>query len=229
MRVPAAAGVLLLALGCGLLAQPLLDVSGAAAGAAGEKGIAESRSLTESADAPRAGSRHAGWDPAAAPGTDPSAYGDGIGVLHIPALDGDYRRVIAEGVGLDVLDRPEVGHFPGTAGPGEVGNFSLAGHRSTALRDVDDLGPGDRIHVQTAEGFYTYEVRNPHYVVEPTAVDVVAPVPGAPAVAPTERLLTLVTCFGAWNDADRLIVHAVFVEWRPLWAGPPTDLTLPSR
>jgi sortase A len=221
--MPALAGVLLLACSAGLFAVPLLDAAGASAGAVGARGTAESARLIAE-DGNRPGTRDAGWDPQALPVHEEAAYGEGIGVLVIPALGADYRRVVAEGVGLDVLDRPEIGHFPGTAGPGQVGNFALAGHRSTALLHLADVVPGDRVYLQSADGWYTYEVRDGHTVVEPTDVDVVAPVPGRPGEQPTERLLTLVTCYPEWGDAERLVLHAVFLEWRPLRAGPPDGI-----
>jgi sortase A len=223
MRVPAVAGVLLLACAAGLVAVPLLDAAGASAGAVGARGSVESHRIAALGDA-GPGSSDAGWDPSAPPAPPLAGYGEGIGVLFIPALGADYRRVVAEGVGLDVLDRPEIGHFPGSAGPGQVGNFALAGHRSTALLRLADVAPGDRVYLQTAEGWYTYEVREEHSVVDPTAVEVVAPVPGFPGQEATERLLTLITCYPEWGDAERLVLHAVFLEWRPLRAGSPDGI-----
>ncbi|BDZ47031.1 sortase domain-containing protein [Naasia aerilata] len=181
MRLPAVAGILFLAGAVALVAVPLLDAAGASAGGVGAAGTAESARLVAVDDGAAPGTRDAGWDPATPAASPAVPYGDGIGVLVIPALGSDYRRVVAEGVGLDVLDRPEIGHFPGTAGPGEVGNFALAGHRSTALLHLADVGPGDRVHLQTADGWYTYEVRDEHTVVAPTAVEVLSPCPARPA------------------------------------------------
>lgn len=221
MRVPAVAGVLVLALAGGVLAQPLLDASGATAEAASARGVVEERRLID--DGLRPSPRDDGWNPSEPPLLTVPVHGKAFGVLHIPALGEDYQRVLSQGIGLDVLDRPEIGHFPDTVGPGEVGNFALAGHRSTALRGLAAVVPGDRIVVQTVDGYYTYEVRTPHAIVPATAIEVVAAVPGSPGETPTERLLTLVTCY-SWGDADRLILHAVFVEWRPIRAGAPAEL-----
>lgn len=52
-------------------------------------------------------------------------------------------------------------------------------------------------------------------VTTPTDVDVVAPVPGRPEIAPADAkvpLLTLTTCHPIWSNAERLITHAVLAE-----------------
>jgi len=62
----------------------------------------------------------------------PDALNDegAFAVLRIPRFGDDYARPIIEGTGRDVLALG-VGHYVGTAGPGQVGNFALAGHRTT--------------------------------------------------------------------------------------------------
>ncbi len=50
-----------------------------------------------------------------------------------------------------------------TAMPGAVGNVAVAGHRQThgaVLDNIDTLVPGDRIYVQTRDGYYVYIFRN---------------------------------------------------------------------
>ncbi len=69
------------------------------------------------------------------------------GRIEIPATGVDF--FFLEGVDLDTLqDGPR--HYPGTPLPGQPGNAAIAGHRTTYLHpflDLDDVGPGDRIHV----------------------------------------------------------------------------------
>ena len=57
----------------------------------------------------------------------PDALNDdgAFAVLRIPRFGDDYARPIIEGTGRDVLALG-VGHYVGTAGPGQVGNFALA-------------------------------------------------------------------------------------------------------
>src|SRR4029453_2354830 len=100
------------------------------------------------------------------------------------------------------------GHYPNTALPGEVGNFSVAGHRSPAIFwDLDQMRSGDAVVVETRTMFYVYRVSNTE-IVAPTAIEVVAPVPDHPGMTPTEAMLTLTTCNPKWDNYQRLIVHA---------------------
>lgn len=155
-----------------------------------------------------------------------ASYGQAYGVVYIPRLGADYQRPIAEGTGTDVLDTLGLGHYEGTAEPGGIGNFSLAGHRQTSgavLDRIDELQNGDKIYVQTADGYYIYTVYNSHIVL-PHQVEVIAPVPNEPGREPTERILTLTSCHPRYGDTERYIVHAHFESWQPLAAGAPTDI-----
>src|SRR5699024_12289183 len=63
----------------------------------------------------------------------PDTIGDTMvwGTMHVPEFDRD-RFPLAEGVSLEeVLNVKGVGHYPETALPGQIGNFSVAGHRNT--------------------------------------------------------------------------------------------------
>ncbi|MFC6356310.1 class E sortase [Luethyella okanaganae] len=151
-----------------------------------------------------------------------------FGVLYVPRYGPDYQRNIAEGVGLNVLNstRLGVGRYPSTQMPGEVGNFALAAHRSAyggGMHLINELQLGDAIYVQTPDGYYTYRFRDLEYV-QPTAVEVLAPVPGRPNVAPTDRLITLTTCNPFYSTAERIIAYGVFESWQPLSAGPPAEI-----
>ena len=101
------------------------------------------------------------------PGTPPSrpnpAEGATIGILYVPRFGAGYTRPIVQGTTPAVLDTLGIGHYQGTAMPGAAGNFAVAGHRQThgaVLDDIDALVPGDRIYVQTREGYYVYVFRN---------------------------------------------------------------------
>ena len=97
------------------------------------------------------------------------------------------------------------GHYPNTAMPGDEGNFAVAGHRTLGIFfNLDMLGKGDEILVETGEGRYVYHVTNIRIVL-PTAVEVVQPVPPGEQ---TGRLLTLTTCNPKFNHYQRLVVHA---------------------
>ncbi|MBM9459178.1 class E sortase [Nocardioides sp. zg-536] len=151
--------------------------------------------------------------------------GDGLSVLHIPRLGEDWEWVVLEGVDKKTLnDGP--GHFPGTALPGEVGNFAVAGHRAThgePFAQLDKLKEGDKVYVEAVDGWFTYQVTWSR-IVPPTAVEVIAPVAGRPGKNPTVQSLTLVTCHPRWASTERLVVGAQLVESRDPAAGPPPAL-----
>lgn len=140
----------------------------------------------------------------------PAAPGKGlVGRLYIPKLD--KKWVVVDGVRpADIRYAP--GHYPETAGPGQIGNFSVAGHRIKKIFwRLDELKPGDVIGVETRDSWYVYKVYG-NQVVKPSAVQVVAPVPNKPGVQPTKALLTLTTCNPKFNNYERLIVHAQLVS-----------------
>lgn len=154
-------------------------------------------------------------------------YGDSIGVLYIPRFGSDYSRPIVHGTGTDVLDSLGLGHYEDTAMPGEVGNFAMAGHRQTNGKVLDlihTLELGDRIHVRTADGYYTYTMTD-RRIVAPTDTAVVAPDPWNPGSSPTQRVLTLTSCHPRYGDTERYIVHARLTGWRPSEAGPPAEIS----
>ena len=128
-----------------------------------------------------------------------------MAALYIPKLDKHW--VVVQGVSpADIRYAP--GHYPDTAMPGEIGNFSMAGHRTKAIFwDIDKLVAGDPIVVETADTWFVYKVTG-HEIVKPTAVEVVAPVPDQPGTTPTQALLTLTTCNPKFNNYQRLVVHA---------------------
>lgn len=158
--------------------------------------------------------------------------GDMIGTLIVPKWESHTlnNMAIMEGTTPGVLDRAVAGHYVDTAGPGELGNFSLAGHRRSygnSFRYVNMLEPGDQIIVSTATTWYVYEVEYDHIVL-PSQVEVIAPVPGQPGVEPTERYLTLTTChslsMGEFGNSHRWITHAKFIGWMDRADGMPEQV-----
>lgn len=145
-------------------------------------------------------------------------------VVYIPRFGPTYSKTLAQGVGTgDVLVNGWIGHYPGTAMPGEVGNFAVAAHRTThgaPFKPIASLEVGDKIYVQTAAGYYTYVFRGLEYV-RPTAVDVLDPVPQAPGVAPTDRIMTMTSCNPMFSASERIIAYASLDSWQPESAGAP--------
>ena len=156
--------------------------------------------------------------------------GQVFGALIVPRFGADYVRSIATGVDVETVlnsRRIGIGHYSDTQMPGEMGNFAIAAHRNTwggAFSDVDKLRLGDRIYVETVDGWYEYSFRGLEYV-WPTGVDVLEPVPAAPGVAATDRVLTMTTCNPRFSTAERIVAYAVFETWYPRAGGPPSEIS----
>ncbi|WP_230203064.1 class E sortase [Parafrankia discariae] len=161
----------------------------------------------------------------APPAVPPVDLGEGLAVLRVPRFGADYAPVVVEGVSADALRRGP-GHFPGTAMPGEVGNFVVSGHRTTygkPFSRVDELRMGDPIVVEVADRYFTYRVTRSE-VVDPHRLDVTYPVPEHPGVAPTSAMMTLTTCHPRFSARSRLIVFAELDETTDKTDGPPPVL-----
>ena len=111
------------------------------------------------------------------------APGGTVGRIEIPRLG--VSAVIRAGSDARTL-RLAVGYIPGTALPGDPGNFGLAGHRDTFFRKLRDINPDDEIRIVTTDGVFRYNVERTS-IVMPQDVWVLDPT-NYPA-------LTLVTCY----------------------------------
>ncbi len=158
------------------------------------------------------------------------ALGSAESLVRIPRFGADYEVPLIEGVRADDLELG-IGHFPGT-GPGQIGNFALAGHRVTngePFRDLPTMRPGDEVIVETAEATYTYELdTDPNDLVVPfTETWVIEPVPLAPdgeappgmptfdSTEPTEAIITLTTCSEIFHTDSRMIAFGHLVDTTP--------------
>jgi sortase A len=158
-------------------------------------------------------------------GAEP-AEGATIGIIYVPRFGADYTRPIVQGTTPAVLDTLGLGHYPGTSMPGAVGNFAVAGHRQThgaVLDNIDTLTPGDRIYVQTRDGYYVYVFRNSQIVL-PSRRDVLLPVPTLPAASPKESYLTMTSCNPRFGSQERIIAYSLLERWQPASAGPPAEI-----
>ncbi|MBT2533442.1 class E sortase [Arthrobacter sp. ISL-48] len=153
-------------------------------------------------------------------------HGGTIGIMYIPRFGPNYTRPIVQGTSSDVLDTLGLGHYNNTAMPGAVGNFAVAGHRQThgaVLDNIHTLVPGDKIYVQTKDGYYVYVFRN-NQIVLPSRTDVLEPVPTQPGAKPTESFLTMTSCNPRFGSQERIIAYALLDSWRPASAGPPAEI-----
>lgn len=144
--------------------------------------------------------------------------------MYVPRFGTTYSRSVSQGVGtVDVLDKNGIGHYPGTQMPGQIGNFAVAAHRTTygaPFKLLATLQVGDKIYIQTPDGYYTYSFRGLEYV-RPTGVGVLDAMPQQPGVAPTDRVLTMTSCNPMFSASERIIAYSVLESWQPASAGAP--------
>lgn len=155
------------------------------------------RRLLQQAEVPTAASRPPPVEPAPAP--EPAL------TIEIPSLD--YHWVIQPDIGNEELDRGP-GHYPQTPLPGDPGNAAISGHRTIGGRPayfyrLDELAPGDLIHIHREGKTYTFAVER-SFLTVPTDLSVLDPTP--------HPALTLTTCDPPGSDVMRLIVQARLVE-----------------
>jgi LPXTG-site transpeptidase (sortase) family protein len=104
-------------------------------------------------------------------------------VLAIPGLD---LKVPVYADASDLAMDLGAGLIPGTAGPDELGNIGIAGHRDGYFRVLKDIAIGDTLTLQTPRGERRYRVQET-LIVDPVDVEV---------LDPTEQSsITLVTCY----------------------------------
>jgi sortase A len=126
--------------------------------------------------------------------------GDALTRIVIPTIKVD--TVVVEGTGASAL-RAGAGHYPNTPLPGEEGNVAIAGHRTTygkPFANLDRLGPGDEVVLETPIGRHVYKVTKAPFVVPNSDFTVISQTPG--------HTLTLTTCHPKGSASQRLVVKA---------------------
>lgn len=125
-----------------------------------------------------------------------------IALMEIPSIN--LSQGLVEGIADDVLQY-YLGHFEGSAMPGEKGNFAVAGHRvsdySEAFVNLYKTEIGDKILVKANKKEYVYEITE-NFIVAPDKVDVLDNTDDA--------TITLVTC--TVGAKERVIVKGKLVE-----------------
>lgn len=123
--------------------------------------------------------------------------------IQIPAIGVD--APVVQGDGWEQLKKGVAQHT-GTPDPGENGNIVLSGHNDVfgeVFRDLDRLKPGDTVILFTSRRKYSYVIIGTQ-LVEPTAVEVMAPTPDA--------RVTLISCHPYLVDIHRIIVSALLAS-----------------
>lgn len=145
------------------------------------------------------------------------ALGKPFALIKIPSFGSRWQFAVVQGTGLPQLALGP-GHVPGTALPGEVGNFAIAGHRVTAgnpFWSLPALRGGSLVYVETVAGTYEYQVSGRPRWVSPDDTAALAPVPYHPGQPARRRMLTLITCDPPWTGTSRVIVTGVLVRTLP--------------
>ena len=147
--------------------------------------------------------------------------GDALAKIEIPSIEVD--KVVVRGVAVADL-RKGPGHYSQTSLPGNPGNSSIAGHRTTygsPFNRVDELVPGDEITVTSVQGEFTYRVMDPtiayaddlgrvlevgagHIIVDPSATWVLGDF--------GDDRITLTACHPKLSSRQRIIVAAELVD-----------------
>ncbi|SDD59876.1 class E sortase [Auraticoccus monumenti] len=158
-------------------------------------------------------------EPRPEPGQDAEEVripGDAIGLLRIPAFGPDYEVPILAGTDPETLTRG-VGWYESAVEPGEVGNFSVAGHRVThgePFRQLLELDAGDVVEVETRDAVFRYELIGAPRDLTVTDTDtwVLAPDPIERSDEASEPIMTLTTCQDLFRSPDRSVAFARLVE-----------------
>src|SRR5271163_4306743 len=141
--------------------------------------------------------------PVTAPRTQDPAEGNPIGDIRIPVIG--INQVVVEGTNTPDL-RKGPGHYIGTPLPGQAGNSSIAGHRTTyghPFYNLDSVKVGDPIVVTTLQGIFVYDATK-SFVVSPSDTTVVDNV--------IANQLTLTTCNPRFSATSRLVVQAMLAH-----------------
>lgn len=157
--------------------------------------------------------------------------GKPFAILRIPRFGAGFAVPVLEGTDKDTLTKG-VGHYVGTALPGVVGNFAVAGHRTTYGRpfhNIDQLRKGDFLVVETKVSYSVYAVDR-YVIVTPDKVEVIAPAPQRPGVTPRETWMTLTACHPKFSAEKRYVSFARLVTTIPRASGLPASfLAAPKK
>ena len=137
--------------------------------------------------------------------------------ITIPKLGIENAQIETNSIDLSPDDR--LGHYAGTALPGEIGNILLYGHSAlpvfydpknykTIFSTLNKLEEGDKFTLRYNNRTYTYEV---------TGKEIAMPANINPLEAQgpeylNQNTITLLTCWPAGTKISRLMVNAILVN-----------------
>jgi sortase A len=161
--------------------------------------------------------------PAVAATTNAPAEGQPVGDLRIPKIG--INQIMVEGTNTQDL-RKGPGHYTGTPLPGQTGNASVAGHRTTyghPFYNLDGVAVGDPVVVTTVQGVFVYDA---------VKSEVVSPDDNSVLKDTSGHMLTLTTCNPRFSASSRLVVVAQLAHsklFRGVAAAKPTANAHPPQ
>ncbi|MET9620191.1 MULTISPECIES: class E sortase [unclassified Streptomyces] len=137
---------------------------------------------------------------------------DGIGFLHVPAMDDD-EILVKKGTDTAILNNGVAGYYTepikSALPQDKQGNFTLAAHRDghgAKFHNIHKLKNGDAIVFETKDTWYVYKVYRTMPSTTKYNVDVLQPVPKGSGRTKPGRYVTLTTCTPMYTSDFRYIV-----------------------
>ncbi|MFE6687845.1 class E sortase [Streptomyces sp. NPDC057743] len=157
---------------------------------------------------------------------------DGIGFLHVPAMDNG-EVLVKKGTDTDVLNEGVAGYYTkpvkSALPQDKKGNFTLAAHRDghgAKFHNIDKIKVGDPIVFETKDTWYVYKVYATLPQTSKYNVDVLDKVPAESGKHQAGRYLTLTTCTPVFTSEYRYVVWGELVRTQKVDADrtPPKEL-----
>ncbi|AOP44868.1 class E sortase [Streptomyces lydicus] len=137
---------------------------------------------------------------------------DGIGFLHVPAMDNG-EVLVKKGTSSEVLNEGVAGYYTkpvkSALPQDKKGNFTLAAHRDghgAKFHNIDKLKDGDPIVFETKDTWYVYKVFATLPETSKYNVDVLNKIPKESGKHKAGRYITLTTCTPVYTSTYRYIV-----------------------
>ncbi|MER5858876.1 class E sortase [Streptomyces sp. NPDC059688] len=160
-----------------------------------------------------------GWAQAADSGPGALDTKDGIGFLHVPAMDNG-EVLVEKGTDPDVLNDGVAGYYTEPVKAtlptsGKKGNFTLAAHRDghgAKFHNIDKLSEGDPIVFETKDDWYVYKVFSVLPETSKYNVDVLSQIPEEAGRKKAGHFITLTTCTPVYTSRYRYVVWGELVR-----------------
>ncbi len=137
---------------------------------------------------------------------------DGIGFLHVPAMDNG-EVLVKKGTDPENLNNGIAGYYTDPVKSAlpwdDKGNFTLAAHRDghgAKFHNIHKLKNGDAVVFETKDTWYVYKVYKTLPETSKFNVEVIQPVPEESGVKKPGRYITLTTCTPVYTSKYRYIV-----------------------